>query len=217
MYHNDFSVRIPEGHEVSGYVELKHNTSYTIAINNRRSVRCDAAVEIDGKHVGTFRLNAFQAIRLERPDHDTGLFTFYHIGSAEGNKIGLSKGDPNLGLVKVTFTPEKKPAAVYRPRQTAWRMSDANLYNGPTYRGDVVLDSHPVSASLGQAASAPTSYNAGGTGLSGKSNQEFTTTAPLDYDYSQETTIYLRLVEPRNSDEPRPLTSSSTPIPPAVE
>jgi hypothetical protein len=55
---------------------------------------------------------------------------------------------------------------------------------------------------------------AGGTGLSGHSDQKFTSVAKLDYDETRFVTINLRLVSVSN--EPRPLFPSSTPVPPPV-
>ncbi len=55
---------------------------------------------------------------------------------------------------------------------------------------------------------------AGGTGLSGYSEQQFTTVAALDYAPADFTTINLRLIA--EIDEPRPLFIHSTPVPPAV-
>lgn len=54
---------------------------------------------------------------------------------------------------------------------------------------------------------------AGGTGLSGHSDQEFTTVAALDYATDEFATINLRLIS--IADEPRPL-FASTPVPPPV-
>jgi hypothetical protein len=55
---------------------------------------------------------------------------------------------------------------------------------------------------------------AGGTGLSGYSEQQFTTVAALDYAPADFTTINLRLIS--IVDEPRPLFIDSTPVPPPV-
>ena len=118
MYLNQFSVRVIGGNEQSGgYVELPHGKKYSLSLRNGRDVRCDARVEIDGKDVGTFRIDASRTIRLERPAHDTGRFTFYKLGTAEAHQAGLEEGNPNLGLVKVTFTPEGKVA---RPLASHW-------------------------------------------------------------------------------------------------
>ena len=59
-----------------------------------------------------------------------------------------------------------------------------------------------------------TARKAGGTGLSGKSEQEFRTVQPLDYDETGFVRINLRLV--CETDEPRPLTPVSTPVPPSL-
>lgn len=110
MYLNEFSVRVPEGNEKSsGYVEIEHNTQYTIQLRNYRYVRCDATVSVDGKIVGVFRLNANGSLRLERPSHDKGRFTFYKAGTKEASKAGISSIPYNdRGLISVTFVPEKE-------------------------------------------------------------------------------------------------------------
>lgn len=109
MYLNDFSVRVPGGRESgSGYVELKHGQKYSLVLRNSRNVRCDAKVEIDGQHVGTWRVDANGSISLERPVHDDGRFTFYAVGTREAQQANLNEGSSELGLIKVTFTPELK-------------------------------------------------------------------------------------------------------------
>ncbi len=204
MYLNNFSVRIPEGNETpGGYVELSHNQQYSLVLKNNRHLRCDARIEVDGKHLGTFRIPKHETITLDRPAHDTGKLTFYEIGTVEGNKIGLTRDDPNLGLVKITFTPEKDEVVT------------------PLYDSGIAM------ASMSYSSGAPAvrtrtsvshnsskSRSAGGTGLSGKSNQTFAEAYALDLDYSQQTVIHLRLVS--RSNDPRPLTTFSTPIPPSV-
>jgi len=96
-----FVVNIPEGKEIeSGYVELAHKTRYTLCLGNRRSVRCEARVEIDGKLVGSWCINSESEIRLEHPVDDDGYFTFYSPRAVESRNAGL-------GLISVTFTPEE--------------------------------------------------------------------------------------------------------------
>lgn len=56
--------------------------------------------------------------------------------------------------------------------------------------------------------------SAGGTGLTGKSTQTFTSVAPLQYYEDREVTINIRLVS--FTDEPRPLHERTTPIPPPI-
>lgn len=202
MYLNQFSVRVPEGNEISGgYVELRHGQNYTIQLKNDRHLPCDAILEIDGKSIGTFRLYAGSGIKLERPPHDTGQFTFYKIGTHEARQAQLDEGNPDLGLIKVQFIPQKHspPITTYWGSVEDVPMASANI----TYRSATVM------------SNAKGGLSAGGTGLSGYSNQSFTDVGSIERDYSQSTTIYLRLVA-KNGDEIRPLTQYSTPIPPRV-
>lgn len=188
MYLNQFSVNVLGGREVrDGYVEITHGQIYSLRLRNDRSVRCDARVEIDGKDVGTFRLNAHSGFALERPLNDEGHFTAYRPGTA-----GVTSG-PDLGLIRVTFTPEKPPVHhVYRSSC------------------DIVGERAIPQASLTMASA----YSGIGTGLSGHSDQQFHSVAALDYDYAQQTVIHLRLVEADSG--PRPLISVSNPVPPRI-
>ena len=107
MEFQGFSVIIAEGKESKGgYIELGHNTRYTLSLGNHKSLRCDARVEIDGKLVGIWRINAKSEIRLERPVDDDGHFTLYVLGTAESKQAGLVLNE-QTGLVCVIFTPEK--------------------------------------------------------------------------------------------------------------
>jgi hypothetical protein len=207
MYLNNFSVRIPEGKETSGgYVDMQHNTQYRLVLRNSRSIRCDARVEVDGKHVGTWRIPANQSITLERPVHDESKFTFYKLGTSEGNQAQLNGSNPSLGLVKVTFTPEVKRDVVYKENRI-W-VDGKEVFPGAS--------GWSYTASLCAAPQAKgATRSAGGTGLSGHSNQTFYDAEYLDLDYSQQTVIHLRLVC-NDIDAPRPLTSFSTPVPPPV-
>ena len=91
-----------------GYVYLQHGDVYRIFLKNHTNENNDAIVEIDGKEVGGWRLGPYQAATLERPTDDAGKFTFYEIGSNEAKKIGLNSiARSDLGLVRVTFIPEK--------------------------------------------------------------------------------------------------------------
>lgn len=202
MYLNSFSVRIPEGKEIpGGYVVLRHNTKYKVVLRNSRSTRCDARVEIDGKHVGTWRLNAIEGITLERPAHDTGHFTFYESGSSAAVQLEEHWIVPaNRGLVKVTFTPEKVVAAV---NHAQWQPQVKSINERQA--------TYTATCSTGGSAQ---SLSSGITGLSGRSSQVFGNAVAITHDYSQQTVIHLRLVT--ESVEPRPLTQCSTPVPPVV-
>lgn len=220
-YLNDFSLRIVGGTETpGGYVEMQHARPYKIMLHNHRNVRCDVALEIDGKPVGTFRVPAGLAISVERPLNDEGCFTFYKVGSPEAAQAGLAQGDPNLGLVRAVFTPEK-PVRVRPLRTTIWTGAIKSWPGNDQWfstcedSGDCVRGSLTYSAQNVSVAGAACSYTAGGTGVSGHSDQQFVSVAEMDLDYTQQTAICLRLVASDYSG-PRPLTAFSTPVPPRV-
>jgi hypothetical protein len=183
---NSFSLTIQPGKETpNGYVELPHNTPYTLHLRNEHRQRCDAKVIIDGKSVGTWRIPAVSFITLERPVNDTGRFTFYAIATPEAQQAGLNAADPHLGLVQVVFSPE-----LPSPPKPAQPASYSNYLTG-------------------------SSRQAGGTGLSGRSNQTFGVAKQIDYDLSQQTTINLRLIATPQA-QPRPLRPLSNPVPPPI-
>jgi len=204
MFLNNFSVRIPEGTETpGGYVQMRHGKRYTLVIRNNRLVRCDARIEIDGKHVGTWRIPPLQNITLERPAHDDGHFTFYRSGSGEALKAG--EGDvyvADRGLIRVTFTPEKVVE-----KKISYTMS------GEWPSSSRIRDSGMVSKGI-TTTSSTKEMSAGITGLSGHSSQTFGTAVPITHDLREQTVIHLRLV--CDNSGPRPLTAYSTPVPPAV-
>jgi hypothetical protein len=174
---NEFSVTIAEGKETAdGYIDMKHGTQYTILLQNTSNRRCDAEVYLDNRQVGIWRIDCHSTVRIERPVHDNGRFTFYQVGTSAAIKAGITENS-STGLIRVLFKPERIP-----------------------FRMEV----------------APTAARAaGGTGLSGYSEQQFTTVAALDYAPEDFTTINLRLVS--ITDEPRPVfVIRSTPVPPAV-
>jgi hypothetical protein len=108
MKNTEFEVVIPEGKELEdGYVQMRHNTKYSLNLKNHRRVPCDAEVTIDGIHVGTWRVESMNEIRIERPVHDTGHFTFFEVGTHEAGMAGIGKNSDN-GLVSVKFKPQKE-------------------------------------------------------------------------------------------------------------
>jgi hypothetical protein len=185
---NDFEVVIPEGDETEvGYVCLKHGTQYSIKLRNHSErLLCNATVEIDGRSVGTWRVDQGDTITIERPVHDSGRFTFYQEGTPEATKANIRLTD-ELGLISVLFRPEK--------------------------RKDV--PSIQCMAAPRQYMAAPRPYAAGGTGLSGKSAQQFDEAEEIEIDDETSVTIHLRLVAIQN--EPRPLFARESHVPPAVQ
>jgi len=234
MYLNDFSVRVLEGkEEAGGYVTISHGQQYRLSLRNAKGwTRCDAEVEIDGKSVGTWRINAHSTLVLERPANDDGRFTFYKLGSCEAQQVGLSNTE-SLGLIKVTFKPEAfKSHTVYYEgapysggSSIRWTPDTYTLWSSNSTRDNTAIDGvgmaamasaampRSVNVSYQTVSSLGTFKEAGGTGLSGKSNQHFYTVDPLEYDHAQITVINLRLVA---GSDPRPLVSLSTPVPPRI-
>lgn len=210
MFLNNFSLRIVGGDEVpGGYVQMQHGQTYQLSLRNDHSTRCDAYVEIDGKHIGTWRIGSHDSILIERPAHDTGKFTFYQVGSSEAQQVGQSSvAHQDRGLVKVVFTPEK----AYAPPSFAHYVAPSAGYY--TQYKSIDDDDVPQAAMSSNNTRAEKSVSSGVTGLSGHSNQTFSTVGALNYDMNRQTTIFLRLVVVDNG--PRPLTQYSTPIPPSV-
>lgn len=178
-----------------------HKTHYSLVMRNYGHTRCNARVEIDGKHQGTWRISGKDSISIERPAHDDGIFTFYKLGTAEANAVVLDGDDPNLGLIKVTFTPEKEDEITSEIKR--WR-EEKERY-GIDFDRKIMMGGE----------SAKRSFSAGGTGLSGQSDQRFGNADQMELDHVKTSVIHLRLVA-KNQDEPRPLTSFSTPVPPPI-
>lgn len=200
MYLNGYSVRITNGNEVdNGYVKMQHNAQYSVVLKNDHNLRCQARVVIDGKEIGTFRLDAYQNMTLERkPGGDHGKFTFFKEGTAEASQAQVASGNPNNGLVSVAFVPEKR--------------IDYNMK--VAYASPITLDSVNYRGSSAGSFTA-SNFAPGGTGLTGHSNQEFVNVAELDLDHSGTTTINLRLVSD-DTNGVRPLYGQSSVIPPYI-
>ena len=209
-----FAVSIPEGEKtLDDYFLLSHNQNYSITLRNYSSRKCDADLEIDGKDMGTFRVPANSCATFDRPAHDDGRFTFYELMSKEGNSVGL-KANQNLGLVSVTFRPEVESTMLFaaRPPDMSLRMGQSSPSDPSTER-----DSDTSGAA---AKSLPTLPRAGGTALTGKSNQRLHDAEQIKHDPHAAVIIHLRLgarIVSRPS-EPRPLTSHprSNKIPPPL-
>ncbi len=213
---DNYSVAIPNGTELdNGYVELNHGQQYSIFLTSFLNRRCAAEVNVDGKHVGTFRLAAFGQLMLERPSNDTGRFTFYEAGSSEAFKVDVNKiSTPDRGLISVTFKPEKEQAQEvmeYKYRRPRGICGQSATMDFSSAGGQ---HTNSVKCCL---SSEERNVSSGVTGLSGQSNQKFRTVGNLDYDEAGIRTINLRLVVANNG--PRPLVDAAikaTPIPSPV-
>lgn len=69
---------------------LQHGQRYKVGIYNHSiGKRINAAIEIDGKKIGKFRVNSNSYIKIERPTHVSRKLTFYAADSEEGRMAGL--------------------------------------------------------------------------------------------------------------------------------
>lgn len=69
---------------------LQHGQRYKVGIYNHSMVkRINVTIEIDGKKIGKFRVNANSHIKIERPTHVARKLTFYAADSEEGRMAGL--------------------------------------------------------------------------------------------------------------------------------
>lgn len=216
---NDDLAQVKHPHEDEhGYVYLQHGDVYRIFLRNHTDERNDVIVEIDGKEVGGWRLESYQTATIEHPADDAGKFTFYEIGSTEAQKVGLNSiARTDLGLVKITFIPEK---VTYREIPAIDTRSYSGAKGGGGMKGGDWQQESFSSGSRGGGQSVNlNTRSAGGTGLSGRSDQRFGTAGAIDRDYDRQVIINLRLVA-KPSDEPRPLravnSTVSNQVPPPV-
>lgn len=88
------------------YYSLKHESEYSITMTNSNRTKCDASVFIDGENMGTWRVDPYSSITIDRPVSTARKFTFVKEKSSEAEMGGVSAGKSENGLVKVVFTPE---------------------------------------------------------------------------------------------------------------
>jgi len=92
-----------------GAYELAHATLYKIRmVNHHPRLRCDATVQIDGREIGTYRINPSSMFTLERTSEVKKRLTFYKVDSQQGKEAALDKDNPALGKVKIIFAQERK-------------------------------------------------------------------------------------------------------------
>jgi len=238
MYLNNYSVRVVGGNEKQdGYVELGHNQVYSLVLKNDKDTRCDAQVVIDGKEIGTFRIEAKMSLSLERPSNEARKFTFYETDSQEAQEAGASKIiKSDMGLISVTFMPEKIRFGVVAEKHKPWKYPPHPLYRSPVtpeWVAEKIVEQtcsnngilRGMSTDTFSATSRNTEYTtqevlnqkSGMTGLSEKSAQRFYEVPELNYDTSNFITINLRLVsKEKGVYEMKPIVKSN-PVPPPID
>ncbi len=183
MEKNDFSVDIvgyptfpKNGYK---YIALPHETEYKLRLSNKRNTRCDVQVKIDGRIIGTFRVNALESMIIERPADNDRKFVFLKENTKESLSAGIVTGNNNNGLIEVTFTPELSA-------KRCCNIQQSYLYNTTGYMSEENFESSHQSNRC---------YSSGATALGQKSDQSFDYISKItNVDHSNITTIILRLV-----------------------
>lgn len=190
---------IPGTEDDTGYVQMQHGQVYVIRIVNDDYHQADAEVFVDGNAVGVFRLPRKSSLDLEHPSTDSGRFTFYELMSREGSAAGI-RAHSDLGVVQAHFYPEKdrefflgtQPQSEPNPERE--REIERMLYGDPPEDG----------------------YIAGGTGLSGASNQQFHSVSKIERDPDKHVVITLRLAGVKSAPRPLNPTVVANAVPPPL-
>lgn len=165
-----------------GYIKMQHMEVYEIKLKSDFYGYSDAVIEINGSPIGTYRIGGNSEIILERSRNNSGRFTFVSKRTQEFYDANLNLTDPyNLGLIKVKFYPQKLSVSI----------------------PSVGIPTYPLTKNK-------TSFNPGGTAITGQSDQKFKDVAPIERDYNRLVTINIRLIEderPRYGNEVKPLNS----------
>lgn len=184
-----------------GYVGLAHCEPYKIQLSTSEPFRSIAVqLKIDGTEIPHFFVFSKNSpCCLETFPGKDGKLTFFAAGTEEAKRANLAAvSQQDLGVISATFF-----SGELEPRLPRWGWRTSSYYGSQIMRGG---DSPFQGA------------RAGGTGLSGISNQEFVRTT-FDEDISREpVTINLRLVLAekigvRPLHKPQPPTSNPVPAP----
>lgn len=210
---NDFIVSISGGSRrvINGenYVVMTGDeTEYSINLKNGRNVKCDVVVKIDDENIGTFRLNANQEWKIERPSDQQRKFTFFVGGSKGSQSVGYIKGKESNGVIHVTFKPEQKHYTSPLYMNYMERDDELELYSSTAGATNLLSRGVTVERSTAVAAASATntsngrfasayhsrgSFQEGVTGLGAYSDQKFKNTTALNYS-GEEVVIIVRLV-----------------------
>lgn len=173
------------------YYSLPHLCEYRIKLTNNRSTRCNAEVFIDGESVGTWRIDSFDNIIIERPANINRRFIFVEERSSIATQAGIYQNKHDNGLISVVFEPEKPNDSFYSAGSYSPLYNSFSNYNSTLQSNQ----SFNCISSAGTRNITEPSYDAGATILGAGTDQYFNTADQLtDIDSSNITTINLRLV-----------------------
>ncbi|XP_038053500.1 uncharacterized protein LOC119725949 isoform X2 [Patiria miniata] len=191
-----YQVKIQEGVHVltteGGHVILRYGTNYTIKLfNNDQRLRCSAVVCYNGRFAGDWTVDPRGSIVIERPATEERKFCFIDPCSAAAGS-GVTDGDPNNGLVRVVFTPEKSKTGPWNDISRGF----GNFGSEPEvdYFGtdDAVPSVNDVPRSL--VGPSHSDWQPGATILQGTSSQQFTASEHFQLDESRKKVIEFKLV-----------------------
>ena len=154
---------------------LNHGDEYQIGIFNHGDSSIDAEVLIDGKKIGTFRVNRRDRIVIDRPERTNRKLTFLNLNSVEGRMGGLKHNNPKLGYVEVRIV-----SGTTERLRSSRLQSDGCGGGGIHYsRNDIEVDAHVETADGDDDDDHPglmtgdIKYVKAGTALGKPSNQQF--------------------------------------------
>lgn len=173
------------------YIALKHNTEYSLELQNNTNNRCDAVVTIDGRSVGKFRINSYSGIVVERPVTKHQKFVFLRESSGDAYRAGITEGKYANGSVSITFYPEmhKFHSRIDYDRARGFPYTNSSSETHCT-------KSYSMSSDIGSFNYMDVgTMSAGATALGDRSHQLFKHASELDsIDHNNITTIKFRLV-----------------------
>jgi len=185
------------------YYTIPHNSEYKIKLGNNTETRVDAILKIDGSTMGTWRIEAYSEIVVDRPTYNNRKFTFVREASWQGDMGGVTRGNTNNGLVEVTFIPE---LIVYRRNEF-----DGSAYAPASARATGAGSGTPTFNEARGLAATNQSYSVGGTVLGADSSQRFSRAPFMVRDYSRQVVRRVRLVVDEQIRRRRPYVSIREP------
>lgn len=200
----------------ANYFVVPHGSEYKIKLSNDRSTKSDADVWVDGEKIGTWRINSFGSITIERPADVGRKFVFFKEGSSSAHSAGIVSGRTDNGLIKVVFRPEKENdcctdheglscfSKLISRHQQGLFTDRATPFRGISYNNATQSKNDSFEyANAFPSSFMANSFSHGATALGGKSDQEFNSVSSIDnIDTANITTIMARLIVDDSSSKP---------------
>jgi hypothetical protein len=222
------------------YVSLAPHTEYKLKLINKHNTRCDAKVYIDNTLVGSWRIDSYSSIIIERPENTQRRFTFVGENSRTAKQTGAIAGSEDNGLVRVIFRPAKSGKYYDVPLSVTERLprtAERNSYRSTMSRNEMnefsdFKSKSPPRTSMARRAPSPQKesvgvvsdsrrYDAGVTVLGRDSYQRFEHTTALDtsdIDWNIVTEIVIRLViRETGYQDYIPLSNAKNKVPPRLD